>query len=268
MIGNEMTAVYDISPDISDEDISKINNKFEVMRETTDTYENESLFLSRAMTDAVKEKLDEINSSTTVKVNGEESGVVYSLDGKSVLGISGEAPVGSYISFMIKNSSGYLYADTVYADSYGKFDVKIPLNGSDGEYSVTVGKSSGESVNFSLEKKAADMSMEYIQVKYILDYASGMMLASEAAPIVEYVWQCKENGQIKTEFDIKCGLLPQKVMVFTAKYNNDVLEECDHIFLNLSPAQSETVTLSNTYSNDTQIKYKAFVWDENLRPCK
>ncbi|MBO5008665.1 MAG: hypothetical protein J6D26_07500 [Clostridia bacterium] len=144
----------------------------------------------------------------------------------------------------------------------------MPIRGDDGTYTVTVGKSSGETVSFDVAKQSTVLSMEYTQAKYILEYATKMMLVTGYDLITAYTTQSVSNDVVCTNFDIQCGPKPQNVSIFSAKYTGDALSECDSEKLTLTPGETAQITLTNTYSPDTTIKYNIFVWDDNLKPYK
>lgn len=268
LIGDKMADIYGISVEITPDEILWLNSKYEAINKTTDKYDDDTLYLSKAMVDTAKEKLTRANNNKVAAVDGNENGINYSLSGDSKLTVSGEAAAGSYISIKIGKKGDFVYADTICADSEGKFKLQIPLNGEDGVYDVTVGKSSGESISFSVEKKAIVLSMEYVQAQYILEYAEAMMLVTGYDSITAYASQSVSDNNLKTRTEIKCGYLPQNVKVFAVKYIGGRMAECAYEPLSLVPGESINVTLNNTYSNDSETKYKIFIWNENLTPYK
>lgn len=267
LIGDKMTKIYDISAEVFEDDILRLNEKCEAIKKTTDVYDTDSLVLSNAIVNMSEEKIREIGKNTTVKVNGEKDGINYALSGDSVLSISGDAAIGSFVSLKVEKSGEFVYADTVCADADGKFDLQIPLNGENGIYDVVVGKSSGECISFSVEKKTRDLSMEYIQTQYILDYAVQMLLVTGYDSVVVYSTQEVSDNILKTQIDIKCGYEPQNIRALSGKYTDERLMECAYEPVELKSGQSASITLENSYTNEDSI-YKTFVWDENMTPYK
>lgn len=256
-LGERMSAVYDISGELTEKNVASLQRRYDALNEIAETYEDDKVFISKAILDMGEEKFDKMKDNICVKKSGEN----FNLSGVGELTVFGKASAGSYVSVKIEKDGEIVYADTVGADTDNSYEFNCLLV-DNGTYSVDISMANGDRTSFEVEREECVLTMEYIKADYIEDYAKQMLLVHGYDEVITFI----EKEDKSALFNIQNGSEPQEIWVLLGGYKDGVLVGGVEEKITLSAGEIRDIPLSIDADVDS---IRGYVWDgESMQPCR